>query len=46
MFPLTSKMNDKFPLTQDINSGVSAHVETVVLLSRETNTLTVEVSSE
>lgn len=23
MFPLTSKMNDKFPLTQDINSGVS-----------------------
>jgi len=46
MFPLTSKMNDKFPLTQDINSGVSAHVETVVLLSRETNPLTVEVSSE
>ncbi len=32
MFPLTSKMNDKFPLTQDINSGVSGHVETVVLL--------------
>lgn len=23
MFPLTSKMNDKVPLTQDINSGVS-----------------------
>ena len=32
MFPLTSKMNDKFPLTRDINSGVSGHVETVVLL--------------
>lgn len=35
MFPLTSKMNDKVPLTQDINSGVSGHVETVVLLSRK-----------
>lgn len=46
MFLLTSKMNDKFPLTQDINSGVSAHVETVVLLSRKANPLTVEVSSE
>ena len=34
MFPLTSKMNDKFPLTQDINIGVSVHVETVVLLSK------------
>ena len=34
MFPLTSKMNDKFPLTRDINSGVSGHVETVVLLSK------------
>ena len=34
MFPLTSKMNDKFPLTQDINIGVSVHVETVVLLSQ------------
>ena len=34
MFPLTSKMNDKFPLTQDINSGVSGHVETVRLLSK------------
>lgn len=34
MFPLTSKMNDKFPLTQDINSGVSGHVETVALLCR------------
>lgn len=46
MFPLTSKMNDKFPLTQDINSGVSGYVETVVLLSRETNPLTVEVRME
>ncbi|RHT00475.1 23S rRNA methyltransferase [Firmicutes bacterium AM41-11] len=27
-------MNDKVPLTQDINSGVSGHVETVVLLSK------------
>ncbi len=35
MFPLTSKMNDKFSLTQDINSGVSGHVETVVALSRK-----------
>lgn len=26
MFPLTSKMKDKFPLTQDINSGVSVHL--------------------
>lgn len=26
MFPLTSKMNDKFPLTQDINIGVSVHL--------------------
>lgn len=34
MFPLTSKMNDKFPLTHDINSGVSGHVETVVLMTR------------
>ena len=34
MFPLTSKMNDKFPLTRDINSGVSGHVETVCLLSK------------
>ena len=34
MFPLTSKMNDKFPLTQDINSGVSGHVETVCLLGK------------
>ena len=34
MFPLTSKMNDKFPLTQDINIGVSVHVETVELLSK------------
>ena len=34
MFPLTSKMNDKVPLTQDINSGVSGHVETGVLLSK------------
>ncbi len=34
MFPLTSKMNDKFPLTQDINIGVSVHVETVALLSK------------
>lgn len=35
MFPLTSKMNDKVPLTQDINSGVSGHVETVAVMSRE-----------
>lgn len=28
-------MNDKFPLMRDINSGVSGHVETVVLLSKE-----------
>lgn len=34
MFPLTSKMNDKVPLTQDINSGVSWHVETIVALHR------------
>ena len=34
MFPLTSKMNDKFLLTQDINSGVSGHVETVCLLGK------------
>ena len=34
MFPLTSKMNDKFPLTQDINIGVSVHVENVILLKR------------
>ena len=34
MFLLTSKMNDKFPLTQDINSGVSGHVETIVALHR------------
>ena len=34
MFPLTSKMNDKFPLTQDINIGVSVHCETVCLLSK------------
>jgi site-specific DNA recombinase len=27
-------MNDKFPLTQDINSGVSGHVETVCLLGK------------
>ncbi|KXB70052.1 hypothetical protein HMPREF3183_01363 [Peptostreptococcus anaerobius] len=27
-------MNDKFPLTQDINIGVSVHVETVALLSK------------
>ena len=37
MFPLTSKMNDKVPLTQDINSGVSGHVETVVKLVRKTS---------
>ena len=35
MFPLTSKMNDKFPLTQDINIGVSVHVEAVCLLTKE-----------
>lgn len=35
MFPLTSKMNDKFPLTRDIYSGVSGHVETVVVLGRQ-----------
>lgn len=35
MFPLTSKMNDKVPLTQDINSGVSGHIETVVKLVRK-----------
>lgn len=34
MFPLTSKMNDKFLLTQDINSGVSGHIETVALLTK------------
>lgn len=32
MFPLMSKMNDMFPLTYDIHSGVSKYVETVVLL--------------
>ena len=35
MFPLTSKMNDKFPLTLDIYSGVSGHVEPVCLLSKK-----------
>ena len=35
MFPLTSKMNDKFPLTQDINIGVSVHVESVAVLRRD-----------
>lgn len=34
MFPLMSKMNDKFPLTQDINIGVSVHVETIVKMRR------------
>lgn len=34
MFPLTSKMNDKFPLTQDINSGVSVHVEAVAVMRK------------
>ena len=36
-FVRTEKMNDMFPLTYDINSGVSGHVETVVLLVRTTN---------
>ena len=43
MFPLTSKMNNKFPLTQDINSGVSGHVETVVLLSQQKPDDTIEI---
>lgn len=33
MFPITEKMNDMFPLTQDIISGVSSHVESVCLLT-------------
>ena len=45
MFPLTSKMNDKFPLTQDINSGVSGHVETVVLLSKLKHNAGMKVSN-
>ena len=44
MFSLTSKMNDKFPLTQDINSGVSGHVETVCLLSKRKPDTTVKLS--
>ena len=44
MFSLTSKMNDKFPLTQDINSGVSGHVETVCLLSKRIPDTTVKLS--
>lgn len=34
MFPLTEKMNDMFPLTYDIHSGVSGHVECVALMSK------------
>ena len=40
---------DLFPRTRqksDINLGLSSHVETVVLLSRETNPLTIEVRME
>lgn len=40
---------EQFPRTHgksDIISGLSSHVETVVLLSRETNPLTVEVRME
>lgn len=32
MFLLTSKMNDKFSLMQDINSSVSGYVETIELI--------------
>ena len=30
MFPVTDKSNDMFSVTDDIHSGVSCHVETVV----------------
>ena len=45
MFPHTQRY-DLFPCTMDIQAIVSTHVETVVLLSRETNPLTVEVRME
>ena len=35
MFPHTDRILDTFPHTHDIHSGVSEHVETVVLLSRK-----------
>ena len=34
-FPYTGKIIDMFPFTDDINSIVSRHVETVVLLSQQ-----------
>lgn len=40
---------EQFPRTHgesDIISGLSSHIETVVLLSRETNPLTIEVRME
>ena len=37
---------DLFSKSSDIHNGVSGHVETVALLSRKANSLTVEVSSE
>ena len=45
MFPCTAGV-DLFPCCVDIHGIVSTHVETVVLLSRETNPLTVEVRME
>lgn len=35
MFPHTDGILDMFPHTADIHSGVSGHVETVVLMSRK-----------
>ena len=34
MFPHTDRIFDMFPHTADIHSGVSGHVECVVLMSR------------
>lgn len=45
IFPCTAVV-DLFPCCVDIHGIVSSHVETVVLLSRETNPLTVEVRME
>ena len=45
MFP-HRPIYDLFPCAVDIQAIVSRHVETVVLLSRETNPLTVEVRME
>ena len=53
MFPQTTKQRKRLWIyslarknNKDIQPIVSSHVETVVLLSRETNPLTVEVRME